>query len=362
MKDRRRVPERWRDYHPIGKVVSGSRFLPFKTPLRPEILIQLVDEEHFNIEQLQSKVTEMGHRLGLIIDLTDTDRYYDPMDFHDLLIPHYKINFPGTDEQEIDEEIVDKFIQRVDVFLHDNKKNDLLIGVHCTHGVNRTGYLIGRYLIERQQLTSHEALEVFRKARGVPIEREKFIRSLHSVSQRLHNRPLLPSTAVRRDRNLLEEFLPAATLTDNEGWPTASNTALLQEIFASSPTLVQTNGAGRAMLNLEEIRQATANFRQTLTADQPTAPNSELLGFFSPAASNGVASSIAVANGTTVVERPNNSIAVANGTTVVERPNNSDTFIRRPESMADCRGDPFGLPDKNFLAASFLSPPGPGNN
>ena len=35
---------------------------------------------------------------------------------------------------------------------------DGLIGVHCTHGVNRTGYLICRYLIERLDWTPNDAI------------------------------------------------------------------------------------------------------------------------------------------------------------------------------------------------------------
>ena len=35
---------------------------------------------------------------------------------------------------------------------------DGLIGVHCTHGVNRTGYLICRYLIERLQWNPDKAI------------------------------------------------------------------------------------------------------------------------------------------------------------------------------------------------------------
>ena len=35
---------------------------------------------------------------------------------------------------------------------------DGLIGVHCTHGVNRTGYLVCRYLIERLQWNPDEAI------------------------------------------------------------------------------------------------------------------------------------------------------------------------------------------------------------
>lgn len=36
---------------------------------------------------------------------------------------------------------------------------DLLIGVHCSNGVDRAGYLICRYLIDRLGWSSHEAIE-----------------------------------------------------------------------------------------------------------------------------------------------------------------------------------------------------------
>lgn len=35
---------------------------------------------------------------------------------------------------------------------------DLLIGVHCTHGINRTGYLISRYLIDRCDWSADAAM------------------------------------------------------------------------------------------------------------------------------------------------------------------------------------------------------------
>ena len=36
---------------------------------------------------------------------------------------------------------------------------DALIGVHCTHGVNRTGYLICRYLIEKMDWDPQKAID-----------------------------------------------------------------------------------------------------------------------------------------------------------------------------------------------------------
>ena len=37
--------------------------------------------------------------------------------------------------------------------------SDALIGVHCTHGVNRTGYLICRYLIEKMDWDPQKAID-----------------------------------------------------------------------------------------------------------------------------------------------------------------------------------------------------------
>lgn len=34
-----------------------------------------------------------------------------------------------------------------------------LIGVHCTHGLNRTGYFICRYLIQKMGLTPADAIQ-----------------------------------------------------------------------------------------------------------------------------------------------------------------------------------------------------------
>jgi hypothetical protein len=74
---------------------------------------------------------------------------------------------------------------------------DLLIGVHCTHGINRTGLMVCRYLIEYANWSPMDAIEgccflkeitccylieylEFQRARGHRIERQQYIDALHS--------------------------------------------------------------------------------------------------------------------------------------------------------------------------------------
>ncbi|CAF4996708.1 unnamed protein product, partial [Rotaria sp. Silwood1] len=53
-----------------------------------------------------------------------------------------KIQVPG--HQDVSDKNCQKFFHVVNTFLRDNRQN----GIHCTHGINRSGYFIVRYLIE----------------------------------------------------------------------------------------------------------------------------------------------------------------------------------------------------------------------
>nr|XP_026498669.1 RNA/RNP complex-1-interacting phosphatase [Vanessa tameamea] len=64
----------------------------------------------------------------------------------------------------------------VDEFLKIN--GDWLIGVHCTHGLNRTGYMVCRYLRDRVGIPAKDAIKSFEIARGYQIERANFIADL----------------------------------------------------------------------------------------------------------------------------------------------------------------------------------------
>jgi len=55
-----------------------------------------------------------------------------------------------------------------------------LVAVHCAHGLNRTGYLICRYLIQKCGVEPREAVARFNDARGFPMRRQTLLDHLFS--------------------------------------------------------------------------------------------------------------------------------------------------------------------------------------
>ncbi|KAM9720773.1 RNA/RNP complex-1-interacting phosphatase isoform 2-T2 [Dama dama] len=127
------IPERWKDYLPVGQRMPGTRFIAFKVPLKKEL--------PENIPYL--KIYTVGHQVP-------------------------------------DDDTIFKFKNAVNGFLKQNKDNDRLIGVHCTHGLNRTGYLICRYLIDVEGMRPDDAIELFNRCRGHCLERQNYIEDLRN--------------------------------------------------------------------------------------------------------------------------------------------------------------------------------------
>ncbi|XP_005686413.1 PREDICTED: RNA/RNP complex-1-interacting phosphatase isoform X2 [Capra hircus] len=137
----------------------------------------LAPEECFSPLDLFNKIQEQNEELGLIIDLTYTRRYYKPEELPEN-IPYLKIYTVG--HQVPDDDTILKFKTAVNGFLKENKDNDRLIGVHCTHGLNRTGYLICRYLIDVEGMRPDDAIELFNRCRGHCLERQNYIEDLRN--------------------------------------------------------------------------------------------------------------------------------------------------------------------------------------
>ncbi|XP_058715074.1 RNA/RNP complex-1-interacting phosphatase isoform X4 [Poecile atricapillus] len=170
-----RVPERWTDYIPLGCRMPGTRFIAFKVPLKKSFEQNLLPEERFSPHDLIRKVRERQEELGLIIDLTYTTRYYGREELPSTL-RYSKILTMGREIPN--RRTILRFNYLVKKFLTDNKDNDKLIGVHCTHGLNRTGYLVCRYLIDVEGMEPNAAIELFNKSRGHPMERPNYIQDL----------------------------------------------------------------------------------------------------------------------------------------------------------------------------------------
>ncbi|VDM00274.1 unnamed protein product [Schistocephalus solidus] len=135
----------WVDYKPLGAPLRGTWFLPVKLPIPWHKSQHIPPPLRFTETDLIEACRYFGSQLVCVIDLTYTN-YYDPA-----VIDEVREKFPTG-----------------------------LIAVHCTHGINRTGYLICRYLIDHLDWPPEDALEEFALARGYGIERENFLQDLRS--------------------------------------------------------------------------------------------------------------------------------------------------------------------------------------
>ncbi|KAK2712007.1 RNA/RNP complex-1-interacting phosphatase-like [Artemia franciscana] len=184
------VPDRWLDYTCFGNVINDTRLLALKVPLKKVLCQFLKEDEIFTPDHAIQNI----RNLGLIIDLTNTHRYYNPMDFARYGIAHEKIMCEGHVIPQ--DHVVRRFFAIVDSFLHDN--HDKVVGVHCTHGLNRTGYLICRYLIQRLGYNPGDALTGFNNARGHAIERKNYTDDLFMAKWRFIE-PIINFTFTKRD-------------------------------------------------------------------------------------------------------------------------------------------------------------------
>lgn len=175
------IPDRWLDYQAVGKRLPGSRFIAFKVPLKLALNNKLSSCDVFGHWELLDALKRENQELGLIIDLTFTTRYYKAEDVPESL--HF-VKILTAGHHIPSDSVILSFKRTVHRFLRDNAHNDKLVGVHCTHGLNRTGYLICRYLIDVDGVDPHKAIELFNNSRGHSMERQNYIQDLQSGPKR----------------------------------------------------------------------------------------------------------------------------------------------------------------------------------
>lgn len=72
-----------------------GKFLPFKTPLSSRYDPDLPEDARFNIDMIVSYVEGKQLRMGLVVDLTKTDRFYDKQTLLDRSIGYHKLQCEG---------------------------------------------------------------------------------------------------------------------------------------------------------------------------------------------------------------------------------------------------------------------------
>ncbi|XP_011878748.1 PREDICTED: RNA/RNP complex-1-interacting phosphatase [Vollenhovia emeryi] len=170
------VPDRWLEYKPFGDAIKGTKIIAFKVPLKDAIAKNLEPEQQFTTKVLLQAFPHLKY----IVDLTNTYRYYDKKEFTNAGVKYEKIAIPGRKVPTMD--IIQKFFKVMDDFTSTCGEGEL-IGVHCTHGVNRTGYLICRYLIQQLGWETEDSLKAFGEARGYPVERDIYLAALQQVQR-----------------------------------------------------------------------------------------------------------------------------------------------------------------------------------
>uniref|UniRef100_A0A915IW42 Uncharacterized protein n=1 Tax=Romanomermis culicivorax TaxID=13658 RepID=A0A915IW42_ROMCU len=181
-------PPRWLKCPRHGKVIAG-KFIPMKTPLCDVYDDQVPETCRFYVPMVFNVFKNHG-KIGFWIDLTNTDRFYDKDDVEKCGATYYKLLCKGHGECP-SEDKTRLFIHACKVFVKNNP--DSLIAVHCTHGFNRTGFLIAAYLIEEKSWSAEAVVQAFAESRPPGIYKQDYLEELFKRYDDVKEAPLAPA-------------------------------------------------------------------------------------------------------------------------------------------------------------------------
>ncbi|CAI2314212.1 unnamed protein product [Caenorhabditis sp. 36 PRJEB53466] len=176
-KARMGLPDRWLHCPKTGTLVQDL-FFPFKTPLCAMYDQQISERRlQFHPADVFSNPNLQGRKLGLWIDLTNTDRYYFREEVTEKGCIYRKMAMAGRGMSPTEEE-TQQFIELCKEFREKNP--DQVIGVHCTHGFNRTGFLIAAYLFQEEGYGLDAAIVSVQENRQGGIYKQDYIDDLYA--------------------------------------------------------------------------------------------------------------------------------------------------------------------------------------
>lgn len=156
------LPGDWLFCPKLPNSVIADYFLPFKTPLDSKFNQKVAEEDRFQPLMIFQHAKSMNKNIGLWIDLTNTRRYYNQSEVEKQNCRYVKITCLGHGKPP-DYEAIKAFISECSTFVKNYPKK--LIGVHCTHGFNRTGFMIVSYLVSSLDWSLDAALSAFASSR-----------------------------------------------------------------------------------------------------------------------------------------------------------------------------------------------------
>ncbi|KAL3142910.1 hypothetical protein ABBQ38_003198 [Trebouxia sp. C0009 RCD-2024] len=190
------VPAGWRQC-PKFSVLPSLRVIACKVPLSSNWSEQIIgQQDRFTPEMLLAELEELGIKIGMVVDLTNSSRYYtaDADGTSDFRYPgpdppavyHRKIPCRGRG-QAPQPDAVNEFCWTLTAFNQHCQREEkgLWTIVHCTHGYNRTGYVIASALMRLERKTALSAVKYFADNRPPGIYKRHYIEELFKYSHEL---------------------------------------------------------------------------------------------------------------------------------------------------------------------------------
>ncbi|EEF34492.1 mRNA capping enzyme, putative [Ricinus communis] len=221
--DKTKLPPGWLDCPASGQEIFG--IIPSKVPLGEAYNDCVPPGKRYSFKQVIHQQRVLGRKLGLVIDLTNTTRYYTTTDLKKEGIKHVKIQCRGRDSVP-DNASVNSFVYEVTQFFTRQKSKKYVL-VHCTHGHNRTGYMVVHYIMRTMSMSVTQAIKLFAEARPPGIYKPDYIKTLyefyHETKPEMVVCPPTPEWKRSSDLDLNGEAVPdddddggsAAPLHDN---------------------------------------------------------------------------------------------------------------------------------------------------
>jgi mRNA-capping enzyme len=164
------IPDGWVHCSNGGEAICG--IVPVKTPLSAEFT-----EDRPELQWTPSDCVRAcgGERVGLVVDLTAATRYYS----QDELPPgvqYLKLAIGGHTLPP--PPLVERFLAEVQD-LRARRGPDVRVVVHCTHGINRTGFVVAIALCRLHGMSLVDALAEFGRVRPPGTWRAEYVHALH---------------------------------------------------------------------------------------------------------------------------------------------------------------------------------------
>lgn len=183
------VPPRWLHCPRKAHDLVANKFLAFKTPLSSRYDDQVPEECRFPPEMIFELMKSYKVKIGLWIDLTNTSRFYNKDDVEEYGCKYLKLQCRGHGETPSEEQ-TKAFIRICSHFISHHPLE--IIGVHCTHGFNRTGFLLVSYMVENMDCSVDAAVREFARVRPPGIYKHDYLLELFKKYEDISDTPAPP--------------------------------------------------------------------------------------------------------------------------------------------------------------------------